>query len=817
MKVDAVEPTVAFVAACEAKSRAVLHILESKPAEIVKRLAKHLKAAAAAAAPDPSAASAPGDRSASPAPPDAADTSETLTNLRKGVALLVQVCQEAASSLKVLAEEAKHQHAVIAEVVEEARQSESNDEPPSSAAPPPQPAATAEPSADAIALRQAVEDWRADVTKLNAELDETKAHQIVTATALQSCQDEARATVARVEAEKQALLSDVDSARQQLERHTAESHLEKEQLDAAISQLRIDLNKAIDSHRVSEDLLADALKRETHLTDQLSECRGSLEEERANMREAATTLAAARSEVEVTSVKLRIAEQSRNNEFRAFERAVQSHQSDLSAWEAKYADALAKAELHRLEKEALKERLCDDHLREHVRTLKAENDSLREQMIHRNQEKCDELARNVELSAAIADKAAELITVRDYYESRLKGSQNEAQQLSKQLQDARLEGDRAKMEVEGRLAELQRGAFYANLTKTSEMVQLSPTTSPSRVSSHLRTTQGVQVDDHERDAAVRALRERNGLIESLQRAIDETEGRMQQLRVEYEGRLVSQMQDHDASMTIVANQLKVTQFKLHRVQTQCADMEKEKATWLEKDAAVSQIKQQLDDVLASMASRKQLHEKQLAQAAIETESLRARLRALHNENVRLRDDFELKLERLKTLSEAASPKWQLLAGGSPATTPKVDGAGGAATPGRDGSGSAALNVKLSKLKDLDDALLQIHSDSLALDKREETVRDRLQDSTSKLRNRLQHVKDSFRYWCHRDDREGGPNGEPLAQYLSGLREEERTLTSQLDTMEAEVVKFFHEIAEARKRLCAQSSSLLAERNAMHTE
>ena len=626
-------------------------------------------------------------------------------------------------------------------------------------------------------MKKKIDAMKVEITRLVEEKDETERMLHEQMTQIQEeCNAEKEELVKKYTETVDGLQAQVDDLTDQKEILTQKLTVEQE----AVASLKATLTER-------DEKIA-------HLTER----NDSLEAEATIATQSAKDYKAER---DVLAAQLKVAETCRANEFKAFERAIQSHEDETIGWEKKLAEAHRAVETMRAEKEAMRARLVDDHLREHIRVLQEENNNLREERIRDNHQRASEKAKDSDFSAVLAGQLREINQERTYFEQKIDVLTRELSAKEKALFDVSMTLETERSASQGKLEALQRQIQRLQLAPDQlekEIAEAKAIANKPPVTRAVST----QASDSDRKNWENELIVLRAHYAELQDRLEVTERSAQEQRRELENKLLAEAEDYTSQTNMLTNQLKAAKYKISKLQRELSESSERG----ESPSAASII---MMDERAN--ERKQRLEKQAVEASLEAEGLRVRVRTLQRELLEQREYFERRIEELQYGSDGdRAPPLEVHSNGNQSPQPQ-QASQSSNSQGRSSSLPAAER-RAAKQADIDEQLLQLHEVSIKLDEKERNVEARREASEKQIKDRQKWVEDALYFWRRPPgNTQRGPEGESPEDMIKKLSVERKQLEEQLKQVEEGMLRFYKEIGERRQKVFAQSTELLKER------
>jgi hypothetical protein len=506
-------------------------------------------------------------------------------------------------------------------------------------------------------------------------------------------------------------------------------------------------------------------------------------------------------EKDTLSAQLKVAETCRANEFKAFERAIHVHETENIGFEKKIVDLQTQIETLKTEKEAMRARLVDDHLREHIRILQEENNKLREDRIQSNHARSNEKIQGGDLSAMLAAQLKELGQERQYYEKRVEGLSQQLAATEKSLFDATVSLETERSDHAAKMATLERKLMLLQLSP--EKVKAHVAEAKSVMEAPIVTRHvSVQATDNERKELVSQVTLLEARVTELTENLDLTERHGREQRAELERKMILEAEESAAVITSLQHQLKVAKYKLEKAQK---ERDASASAAARSESALSHASIHADDALS--AERKQKLEKRAVEAALEAEGLRVKVRTLQRDLAEQRQYYEQKLEEARDGADAGS-QYRTPSDvnhGSPSPLPTKSNR----------NGVSEAEARARKQLEIDDKLLKLHEESIKLNEKESAIEAKRIASENQLKDRLRWLESGVQFWqSPQGASQFGPEGETSEMMITKLSRDISGIQTQLKQLEDGMLRFFKEIGDRRTKIFETSTQLLKERAAL---
>lgn len=601
---------------------------------------------------------------------------------------------------------------------------------------------------------------------------------------------------------------------EQMTQIQTQSNEEKQELvrkyTESVNGVQRQLEEATDKAAILSQKLVVEQESVTTLKAALDERDAKIKEliSKSDRLEAEATLAAQSAkdfklERDTFSAQLKVAETCRANEFKAFERAIHVHETENIGFEKKIVDLQTLIETLKTEKEAMRARLVDDHLREHIRILQEENNKLREERIQSNHARSTEKIQGGDLSAILAAQLKELGQERQYYEKRVEGLSQQLAATEKSLFDATVSLETERSDHAAKMATLERKLMLLQLSPEkvkTHMAEAKSVMEAPIVTRHV----SVQATDNERKELASQVSLLEAKVTELTENLDLTERHSREQRAELERKMILEAEESAAVITSLQHQLKVAKYKLEKAQK---ERDASASAAARSESALSHATSvHADDALS--VERKQKLEKRAVEAALEAEGLRVKVRTLQRDLAEQRQFYEQKLEEVRDGADAGSqhrtqsePNY-----GSPSPVP---------TTKSNRNGVPEAEARARKQLEIDDKLLKLHEESIKLNERESAIEAKRVASENQLKDRLRWLESGIQFWqSPQGAGQFGPEGETSEMMIGKLSRDISGIETQLKQLEDGMLRFFKEIGDRRTKIFEASTQLLKERAAL---
>lgn len=544
--------------------------------------------------------------------------------------------------------------------------------------------------------------------------------------------------------------------------------------------------------------------------------------------EAVAEAAECRKKADFVSTKLEVTEKTRASEFRAYEQATQAHEKDLGEWERRCSDLRRQLEAAKGEREGMRSRLADEHLREHIRALQVENNQLREERVanlhsraSQNAAMAVESPLRTQLTAAEKEARflqGEITALRDRLFEREKESFELAQRLEVETARGRATSDElaqklfmAQMTIE----QLSRGED-AGVAKSGG----ENSTSRRRASSDEMSQRSVgsQCEDRGRLELEREVLMLRGRLRDAEEDLASAQQRADEQRAYLEEKLLHAVRDYETQVGELRTQLKVVAYKNSRL---AAELQNAESTLQSPamDLLAAENEARLDEWRRGV-------EKRAVAAEMDAQSLQLRVASLRRENEQLREHYEAQLQRLTDDFNASIGRTQTPRGGSVAAGSRGVSIAPASSMSHQQQQQQQYPVDplevplrspsfIDKLHHIDEALLRIHSECVALDEKERRVGEQKEASLKKIADRMRYLQAAELFWSRDGRAQSGPNGESADEMLALTAREVEDLARQRAQVDSGAVLFYKELGEARARLQESSNALIKQRSELY--